>query len=156
MFHIYFGMLRHVDRERYSGQRPEKQLQWLFWHLWAAGSWYFPPAAMSQIRLFYVLFEEKVGSVHVCVCVFLCTFACVYAYQALKSVEKLGHDVCKGPVLIMASLAFSVLCPAALCTSINLTSFKRHLALLHALLCKHATERCTLPQDYLSILYLLQ
>lgn len=72
--------------------------KWLLWHLWAAGSWCFLPAAMSQISICRL---TRVPSLHTRVSTCLksvCVFwsVCSYVSLCLVCVKKLGHDVCKG------------------------------------------------------------
>lgn len=65
--------------------------KWLFWHLWAAGSWYFLPAAMSQISMCC----DRV-CVQACVCLFAVSECALSRVWMCSLCLKLGCDVCKG------------------------------------------------------------
>lgn len=105
LLYISLGVLHHPENKSYSRtETRDTTLQRLFWHLRAAGSWDFLPAAMSQITLSICCLRENAGSVcsaRVClfarsasvycrVCVCLCSLR-------LISVKKLGRVVCTGP-----------------------------------------------------------
>lgn len=68
-------MLHHPDKEAYSGtQTGDMTFKRLFRRLWAAGSWYFLPAATVWVRFRRVVWRERWVGVHmysVCVCVYL-------------------------------------------------------------------------------------
>ena len=140
LLYTSFGMLHHPDKEAYSGTQTEDMtFKWLFWRLWAAGSWYFLPAATVWVRFLRVVWWERWVGVHVycvcvcvCVCVSvcfcllpasLCAPVCVFLFSMLDECEEMRtRRLQRGPVLIMASPALWMLCPTALCSSTNLTS----------------------------------
>ena len=99
LLYISFWVLHHPEKKCYSRtEARDMASQWLFWHLCAGGSWYFLPAAMSQIRL---VWREHRVCVHIEWCLFAwsvdCALCCVCLCSlCLTSVKKLGHNVCNG------------------------------------------------------------